>query len=159
MKYKFNVTFSTDGDFGFDYVPMGMKFDECDDIVLEKEFTDREKAIKYIEDTCGYLKRHIRGRDYVIEDVKNMLSNFCKDIRKNPDKKFYQYEIGGNYEGTEITFEEIPNRYTFTFGFTDEEDKIFREVASKKLIDNKYLKNLILNECKKVLEEHKYGIN
>jgi len=154
MKYEFSLTFSTDGDFGFSYVPMGMKYDSCDDIVLEKEFYDKEKAFNYIKETCGFLKNHINGRKYVVEYVNDMLDNFCKDLESDPNKSRYEGYISGNFEGTEITLTvRSDHRVNFTFGFTDEEHELLKKGA--KYLTNSDLKDLIVNECKKKLEENK----
>jgi len=157
MKYKFDFTLSTDGDFGMKYVPSGMKSD-YEEYSLEKEFDDRDKAISYIKETCEFIKNNIScHHDFALEDLKEMLDRFCKDIEENPDKGFYSDYMSGNYDGTEVIFKVIPNKVNFEFGFTDEEYEIFKKAAQTKLITNKDLKDVILDTCKRIVEENKNG--
>jgi len=158
MKYVFKFYLSTDGDFGMDYVPLGMEYDGCEEFSLEKEFNDKNKAIAYIKKTCNYIKNNIHCvHDFALEDLKDMLDRFCKDLEENPDKGYYSDYMSGNYDGTEITFKEVPNIVKFEFSFTDEEYELFKKAAQTKLITNKDLKNIIMNEFKRIVEEDKNG--
>ena len=75
MRYILKINICTDGDFGFRFVPRGMKFDE--DYTLKKEYNDKDTAIKDIVNICEFLKEQIHtNKDYVREAFNECVDGF-----------------------------------------------------------------------------------
>lgn len=104
MEYEFKLHVNTDGDFGFKYIPANMKYNGYDEYILEIVFIDENAAREYMEETVEFLKMHITGRESEIKIFTNMVNKFTQSINANPDANFYTNEMGGNYEGTFITY-------------------------------------------------------
>ena len=140
MEYIFKLDFITDGDFSFEFVPRGMKYDGYEGYQLEKEYTVYNNAVKDIKKICEFLKNNITGKDYVVENVRTHLDTFINSIDKNTDERISDIfpkdkifhvntSMYGNYEGTEFTFCAVPKKVTFDFNLTEEEEKLFNKNA------------------------------
>ena len=76
MKYQLKISINTDGDFYFPYVPCGMTCDG-EKYHFQKEYRDRETAIRATHDICQFLKKHLTtSKDYVKKEIENFISVF-----------------------------------------------------------------------------------
>ena len=131
MEYIFKINFVTDGDFGFDFVPCGMKYDGYERYWFEHTYSDFDGAVNDIKKICNFLKEYIKGGDYILEDVKSRIDNFVKAVGKKTKGDIFCIEIPmyGNYEGTEFIFRAVPKKVNFDFYLTEEEEKLFNKNA------------------------------
>jgi len=155
MQYTFKLEIYTDSDFSFPYIPIGMKYGiEC--YSLEKDFKNKEAAVKYIKDISEFLKTHITGDKYAIESFKSMLERFCKNLEDKPNNHFHSCVdyMGGNYEGTSISLEQTLNKVYITELFlTDEEYDLYKSAKYLSLGD---IKDAVLEKCKEIKEKYKH---
>ena len=124
MKYIFTINIQTDGDFGFQFVPMGMTQESCDWFSFERTYTDRAKAIEDVEDVCRFLRENIRtNRDSMVETWHTCIDNFLNSLRNSEASidEYVEENIYGNYDGTEFLFRAAPNVVNLKFDVTDEE--------------------------------------
>ena len=124
MKYIFKINVNTDGYFSLQYVPGGMKFDDCEHYNFKKEYNDRDTAIADIINICEFLKGQIRTpRDYVEQDWNDCVDNFVKKLKTSKEGLYERVEeyISGNYDGTEFIFYVEKEYFKCGFYVTDEE--------------------------------------
>ena len=129
MNYVFEIKIYTDGDFGFQFVPRGMKYDGGYEYTFEKAYSDRDKAIEDVVDICSFLKSYMHtSRDYVKEDWSMLIDNFVKHLRESSESVYERIEeyMSGNYEGTEFVFRAEAQRVNCSFSVTDEEFEMIR---------------------------------
>lgn len=145
MKYIFEVNVYTDGDFGFQFVPRGMEFDEDCEYRLKKSYDDKDRAIQDITNICAFLKEQMNtDRDWVKEMFNECIDEFVNKIYKhdaNTDTYIAEY-MSGNYDGTEFIFRAEAQYINCGFHVTDEEYSMMK--ASDKLVTNGMVKEAVL---------------
>lgn len=150
MKYQLKISINTDGDFYFPYVPCGMTCDG-EKYHFQKEYRDRETAIRATHDICQFLKKHLTtSKDYVKKEIENFISVFETRLENSEesDNEYVSDYLGGNYNWTEFCFEAIPLYYKVSFKVTDEEAyQIQKRIW---LLKDEDIKKAILDLCEKV---------
>lgn len=124
MKYIFKINIQTDGDFGFQFVPIGMTQESYGWFSFERTYTDRVKAIEDVEEVCRFLRENIHtSRDSMVERWHTCIDNFLDSLRNSEAsiEEYVEENIYGNYDGTEFIFRAAPNVVNFKFDVTDEE--------------------------------------
>lgn len=123
MKYKFELCFYTDGDFGLDFIPKGMRYGG-EMYNYSEEFNDLDMAVEKIDYILTKIELELHGRDYVVDRVLGMISEF-RDKLLNHSTDIYVF-MSGNQEGTEISFYQIPNTYRVKFECNDDEAEMLK---------------------------------
>ena len=131
MKYIFDVSISTDGDFRFPYIPSGMNYYSTSGTYsLERFYDDKESAIKDITDVCAFLKEQMTtSRDWVKEMFDKCVDSFVTRVYKaaiTPNTYVHEY-MSCNYDCTEFTFSVQPNFYNVDLPLTDEEFELIKK--------------------------------
>lgn len=154
MRYIFKINVHTDGDFCLEFVPRGMSCDDdYDRYYLEREYSNKETAIKNILEICNFLKKYMHtSRDYVKKSWDNCIDDFIESIMtEDVDENYISEYISGNYDGTKFVFyaeEEIVN---IGFRVTDEELEMIKNYPNK--LTEEELKDCFLDLIKKKNEE------
>lgn len=153
MRYILELDISTDGDFGFDYVPVGMECDSWKNCYsLTKEYNDEGLATRDIVNICAFLKENIQcDRDWVKEMFCQRMDNFIHQIYAadftNTDTYIYE-SMSGNYDGTSFVFRVAPCEFTFSLNLTDEEFKLVRKKTG--LVTREQIKDVVMALYKEV---------
>lgn len=124
MRYKFELCFCTDGDFGLDFIPKGMRYD-YERYNYSEEFSDLDMAVEKIDHILTKIESELHGKDYVVDDVLGMISEFRDRLILNHSTDIF-VSIGGNQEGTEMRFYTIPNTYRVKFECSDDESEMLK---------------------------------
>lgn len=125
MRYKFELCFYTDGDFGLDFIPRGMRYDDCGIYSYNEEFSDLDIAAERIDHILTKIESELHGKDSVVDDVLDMISEFRDRLILNHSTDIF-VSIGGNQEGTGIRFYQIPNTYRVKFECSDDEAEMLK---------------------------------
>lgn len=150
MKYVFNINIYTDEDFGFQFVPREMRYDEFGTYALEKSYNNRDKAIEDITTICVFLKENIHtSREYVKEDWNECIDGFIKRLQESSESAYERVEsrMGGNYDGTEFVFRAEAAHFNCGFYLTDEEVKMIAKNDNH--VTNSMVKEAVLALFKK----------
>ena len=123
MRYRFELCFYTDGDFGLDFIPRGMRYDD-EMYNYSEEFNDLDMAVEKIDHILTKIELELHGRDYVVDSVLSMISKF-RDRLLNHSTDIY-VSMSGNQDGTEISFYQIPNTYRVKFECSDDESEVLK---------------------------------
>lgn len=138
--YNLRLYFVTDGDYGFDLIPPGTKFDG-EDYYLRKTFDSFANLRDYLNQTIPGFLNNIRGRKGDVERVKEKLSKLLDHVNgENAEDSYYDC-IYGNQEGTEFSYDCEKHWVEFYVDFNDDEYKEFQE----SLISSEDVKKAILN--------------
>jgi hypothetical protein len=125
MNYILNINLNTDGDYCLPFVPAGMTYDGyCCSYSLEKNYKNRDEAIKDAIDICIFLKENIRtSRDYVKESFDLHIDNFVDKLRESEFSvnEWIEEYMYGNYDGTKFIFQAKAHKIDCSFYVTDEE--------------------------------------
>lgn len=149
MRYKFELCFYTDGDFGLDFMPRGMKYDDCGTFSYNEEFSDLGMATEKINHILTKIESELHGRDYVVNNVLGMISKFKYEL-SNHSTDIY-VSMSGNQDGTEISFYQIPNYYSVKIECSDDEAEMLEnglESYTNETISNA-VKRALLDLCSK----------
>lgn len=148
MKYIFEFDFNTDGDYGFDFVPVGMERN-FEDYSFRRVYDNKEEAVAGVISICQFLSAGIICVDSKREYFEEAINNFIDEIRhiKADEQEFNIVEyMYGNYDGTEFRFYAEPNIVNFRVKLTDEEIEFLNDNASKLSPDK--IKQAIFNLIK-----------
>lgn len=104
--WELDISFYTDGDFGWDFAPIDMRCDHYREsyslhIYREIKENQTESSVKdEFYSILNFLIDNIHGKDYAVEYVKNAIYDaFCDVGERN-----YHKELSGNYDGSYIDF-------------------------------------------------------
>lgn len=153
MRYKFDLCFYTDGDFGLDFIPKGMRYDDYS-YDYSEEFDDLDTAVKKIDHILTKIKSELHGRDYVVEHVLHMISEFRNKLLLEHSTDIY-VSMSGNQEGTEISFYQIINCFNVKFECSDVESETLKnglKSYTNETVSNA-VKSTLLDLCSKSAEE------
>ncbi len=128
MRYVFDLYFYTDGDFGLDFIPKGMKYG-YERYDYSEEFSDLDIAVEKIDHILTKIESELHGKDYVVDDVLGMISEFRDRLILNHSTDIF-VSIGGNQEGTEMRFYTIPNTYKVKFECSDAESEMLKNASN-----------------------------
>lgn len=126
--------FYTDGDFGFPYVPRGMKYDGDYEYELKREFNSKSDAIDYAVKTADYLSMNVVGNKYQVEELRQKLYRFeeaCLANRNENVSLIASEYMSGNYDGTVFCVEQKMNRWYFDFPVNDTQNILVNEHAQE----------------------------
>ena len=125
MNYILTINLNTDDDYSLPFVPAGMTYDDCCcSYSLEKNYNNRDEAIKDAIDICIFLKENIRtGRDYVKKNFDLHIDHFVDKLRESEFSvnEWIEEYMYGNYDGTEFIFRAKAKNINCSFFVTDEE--------------------------------------
>jgi hypothetical protein len=150
MRYKFDLCFYTDDDFGLGFIPHGMRYDDRGIYSYNEEFGDLDAAVEKIDHILTKIESELHGKDYVVDDVLGMISEFRDKLILNHSTDIF-VSIGGNQEGTGINFYTIPNTFRVIFECSDIESEILRnglKPYTDETISN-VVKSALLDLCSK----------
>lgn len=144
MEYTFEITINTDGDFYFPYMPCDMEYYPASgQYSLNKTYDDKTEAIKDITRICAFLKEQMdTGKDWAKEEFNECVDSFVRQVCGDNSSTYITKYMSGNYDGTEFTFNVIPNMYSFSLALTDEEWELIRK--NKKLVSLGQVKDAVL---------------
>lgn len=154
-EYSLSMRFCTDGDYGFDFVPVGMTFDGMETYDYEEEFDNEREAYDKTKKICAFLKANIRtSRDYVRRDLETMFDDFLcgvnKSEKENREQAYVSRGLFGNYCGTELQFVcKEPRVCVGNIQLTEEE---YALVEKAKLTRGEY-KDVLLEACRRKLNK------
>ena len=150
MKYVFDISIYTDDDFGFQFVPCGMRYDQFYKYTLEKSYNNRDEAIEDITKICVFLKENIHtSRDYVKEGWDKYIDGFIKRLQESSESAHERVSsrMSGNYDGTEFDFRAEAETVNCSFYVTDEEFKMIAKNDNN--VTNSMVKEAVLALFKK----------
>ncbi len=137
--YHLSLKINTDGDFGWDLVPVGFNYDfSTGEFCLEKEFSSFHYAKDYIEHIVAVLLEGVRGRDYAVQSFQNMMDHLRSSVLQ--DQEFYD-ECDDNWTW-EVSFSK-------TYTLTSEEQlavAMLKQAFSQGKVDSSDIIDM-LNHC------------
>lgn len=104
--WELDISFYTDGDFGWNFAPIDMKCDhyrESYSLHIYREINENqtEACVKdEFYSILDFLIDNVHGKDYAVKYVKDSIYDaFCDVGERN-----YHKELSGNYDGSHIDF-------------------------------------------------------
>jgi hypothetical protein len=102
-----------------------MRYDDCGIYSYSEEFSDLDIAVERIDHILTKIESELHGKDYVVDDVLSMISEFRDRLILNHSTDIF-VSIGGNQEGTGMRFYQIPNTYRVKFECSDDESEMLK---------------------------------